>query len=100
MMIDDDGIVLAFAVRVFRALQKDGNLTLWPFGVPSAGRCSQHMVESVSHVRFDCKNVASKVPGKIRERAGDLVVRVFCKFQDEVCSVGSKPSFKFRDDVS
>ena len=74
MMIDDDGIVVAFAVRVFRALQKDGNLTLWPCGVPSAGRCSQHMVESVA--------------------------RVFCKFQDEVCSVGSKPSFKFRDDVS
>ena len=31
MMIDDDGIVPAFAVRVFRALQKDGNLTVWPF---------------------------------------------------------------------
>ena len=51
MMIDDDGIVLAFAVRVFRALQKDGNLTVWPFEVPSAGRCQQHMVESVYHVR-------------------------------------------------
>ena len=46
MMIDDDGIVLAFAVRVFRALQKDGNLTVWPFEVPSAGRSSQETVKT------------------------------------------------------
>ena len=70
------------------------------------GECLQqedvHNIWSKASLTFagEGKNVASKVPGKIRERAGDLVARVFCKFQDEVCSVGSKPSFKFRDDVS
>ena len=40
-----------FEVGAQVTLEVGAQVTPVPRGVPSAGRCSQHMVESVSHVR-------------------------------------------------